>query len=112
MANIATFTESFDIPESAGLDRISVFLTDYGVGRGMVTLVCYGNAWSSYFGGMGEKRIEEFVRMAGRDYLVNKLGISQVLAQRKRDLVYLGRVIDAVKAELADRPMSEVIAAS
>ena len=101
MSTIATKTESFDILPSIALDRISVFFTDYGIGQGIVTLVCFGNAWSAYFGGMGGNTIKEFVRGCGTEYLVNKLGYSQVLMRRKKDLAYLGRIIDAVKAELA-----------
>jgi hypothetical protein len=96
-------TEAIHIAETPGLDPIMVYFTNFEPGKGMVTLVCFGNAWSAYFGGMGTgegEGIREFFLGAGTSYLVNKLGISQVLKQAKHYGKYLGRVIDAVKAEL------------
>jgi len=93
-------TQHIEVPSSDRLDSVTVYFTDYELGKGMVTLVCYGNAWSSYFGAMGGDTIREFFEKAGTGYLVNKLGYAQVLKQRKRDHVYLGRVIEAVKSHL------------
>jgi hypothetical protein len=86
------------------LDPIEVFWMDYGLGRGSVTITCYGSAWTSYFGGMGEKTIQEFFAMADRYYLFTKLGITPQLKQGRAHQVYLIRIIDAVKASLAGAP--------
>jgi hypothetical protein len=98
-------TKSLHITGAPNLDAILVCFTDFGPGKGMVTLVCFGNAWSAYFGSMGggagsELSIREFFLGAGTDYLTNKLGGSQVLKQGKQQTKYLSRVIAAVKAEL------------
>src|SRR4051812_17889942 len=97
------FTETVNVREvPANLDSIMVYFTDFQIGSGMVTLVCFGNAWSAYFGAMGGNTIREFFEKAGTEYLVNKLGYSQVLKRRKQDLNYLGRVIDATKSALRE----------
>ena len=62
-----------DVPPS--LDDISVFWQDIGPSRGSVTIICYGAAWTCYFGGMGNRTIREFFKEADTSYLVSKLGI-------------------------------------
>ena len=97
-----------DVPPS--LDDISVFWQDIGPSRGSVTIICYGAAWTCYFGGMGNRTIREFFKEADTSYLisllalqrlassVSKLGITPQLKARKTDHAYLGRIIDAIKA--------------
>jgi len=99
---IQPLTTVYEFRDLGDMDAITTYFTDYELGRGMVTLVCYGNAWSSYFGAMGGNTIQEFFEKAGMDYLVNKLGNAQTLKQRKCDHNYLLRVIHAVKRELAN----------
>jgi hypothetical protein len=98
---------AFEIPEQDALDSICVYFTDYELGKGHITITCFGNAWTSYFGAMGEKTIREFVSEAGWDYLVNKLGSSQVLKQNKHAESYLTRIVKAVKAELNRSPAKD-----
>lgn len=93
--------EAFEIPAKGSLDAIQVFWRDVGVGQGYVTIVCWGCAWACYFGGMGNCTIRQFFASAGTHYLTTKLGITPHLKQRKADHAYLGRIIDAIKAELA-----------
>jgi hypothetical protein len=94
--------EVLDIPGTPSLDRIEVFWRNYEPGRGSVTITCYGSAWTAYFGAMGEFTIQQFFSCAGTDYLVNKLGITPQLKQRKTDHDYLAKIIDAVKSALVD----------
>lgn len=82
------------------LDPITVFLQDLGPGRGRITLECYGSAWSSYFGAMGDgNTIQKFVRDAGLDYLAGKFA-APTLKNRKQDEAYLRKILAAVKAAL------------
>lgn len=88
------------IPAEGSLDEISVFWCDLGPCQGSVTITCWGNAWTAYFGGMSGMTIREFFENAPTNYLVSKLGISQVLARRKQNDKYLARIIDRVKLAL------------
>ena len=55
------------------LDPVSVFLEDFGVGQGRVTIECFGDAWSYYWGAMGDSNLIEFLKDANADYISNKL---------------------------------------
>lgn len=82
------------------LDQITVFWLDFGNFKGSVTIICYGCAWTAYFGGMPAESIREFFQAADTGYLCSKLGITPLLKQRAKDLAYLGRIIEVVKLEL------------
>jgi len=86
------------VPESNGLDAITVFFQDIEPGKGRIVVECFGEAWSAYFNAMGaENTIREFVMGAGGDYLTNKLSRP---FQTKRTDKYLRRLVDALKASL------------
>lgn len=87
----------WEIPESNGLDRIHAFWMNVGPGQGYVTIICYGQAWTAYFGGMGDRTIQQFFAMADTSYMVTKMGITPALKQSKKNDAYLGRIIDAVR---------------
>lgn len=95
------------IAASATLDEINVFWCDFEPYRGSVTITCWGNAWTAYFGGMAPHTIRQFFEKAGTDYLVSKLGISQVLAKRKQNDKHLARIIDRVKLALVENGEGE-----
>jgi len=82
------------------LDPITVFWQDFEPGRGAVTITCWGNAWTCYFGAMG-MTIGEFVAMADIGYLISKLARYQNLKDRKREEKCLTRIVVAIKASLA-----------
>lgn len=89
------------IPAAKSLDAVTVFWQDFGPNKGQVTILCWGSAWTCYFGGMGEDAtIEQFFAKASTSYLVNKLGITKWLKQSKLHDRYLGTLIEAIKAEL------------
>jgi hypothetical protein len=92
--------ECLVIPERDGLDTITVFWQNFELGKGRVVIECWGCAWASYFGGMGNKTIQQFFSMASNGYLVNKLGFTQWLKRSKRHEAYLGTIIGAIQAEL------------
>ena len=89
-----------DIPEQNGLDRITVFWRNLSEGKGDVTICCYGCAWTSWFGAMGDRTIEQFFIDADTYYLTEKFGITRLLKQNKAHERYLAKIIDAVKAEI------------
>ena len=94
-------TEAVMITDVNGLDPIHVFWVDGEPGRGYVTIICFGAAWTAYFGAMGGNTIRQFFARADTDYLVGKMGVGPHLKQSKRNDAYLAKIIDAVKAYLA-----------
>jgi hypothetical protein len=86
-----------EIPPAANLDRIIVYFYDLDLGQGHVTITCFGQAWTAYFGGMGGIAIREFVCRTYVEYLVGKLGNAPHLKARKKDDEYLGRILRAIK---------------
>lgn len=42
------------------LDDISIFLEDFSLGAGQITIYCWGKAWTSFWGGMGDMTISDF----------------------------------------------------
>lgn len=82
------------------LDPIRAYFDDIGPGYGQLTLVCYGKAWSAYFGGTGADSVQDFVMKVSKDYLVSKLYNEQFSRTTKKEIEYLGRVVQAVQNEL------------
>lgn len=85
------------IHDAPKLDPITVVLQDIGPGAGRLIVECYGEAWSAYWGGMGDATLSEFVRDCGPDYITDKLVRPRML---KRDEAYLQRIVDAVQLAL------------
>lgn len=77
--------EYMHIPAGVGLDPIYVYFTDFELGKGMMTVACYGQAWSCGFGAMGERGIKEFIRKSGADYVANKMECSDIRKKSYRD---------------------------
>ena len=67
-----------------GLDPIHVFWVNIEPGCGYVTAICYGAAWTAYFGAMGNSTIQQFFSEADVDYLVIKMGNTPQLKQGKK----------------------------
>lgn len=94
--------ELLQIKPAGALDPINVYWHNIEPGRGHVTITCFGSAWTCYFGRMGGESIQTFFATADTGYLVTKLGYTPHLKSSKRDLAYLARIIEAVKAALAE----------
>ncbi len=63
-----------------GLDPITVFLEDGEPGRGSLTVRCHQRSWCSSWNAMGkDRKVAEFIRSCGADYLINCMcpGLSQ-----------------------------------
>lgn len=92
-----------EIKDHQALDPITVFWIDYSPGVGMVTIVCYGVAWNGFWAGMGKDRgVRKFFAECGNDYLINRMANHQFMKMNKQQQKYLGRIIDAIKAELKE----------
>jgi len=56
-----------------GLDPITVFLEDFGNSCGRITFVCWGKAWSGFWGAMGGRTITKFFLDSGEHYLAQNI---------------------------------------
>lgn len=56
-----------------GMDLITVIFEDMGPRRGKLTVESYGDAWSYFWGGMGDRSVREFVGGADGHYIAGKL---------------------------------------
>ncbi|MES1987006.1 MAG: hypothetical protein V4440_03080, partial [Pseudomonadota bacterium] len=62
------------ITDLFALDPISVIMEDIEPGKGKITIECYGESWTSYWGSMGEgKTIAKFFCSCDEHYLAGKL---------------------------------------
>jgi hypothetical protein len=55
------------------LDPITVFAEDVAPRQGKLTIECYGQSWSAYWGGMGDCTLPEFLASVNVDYAANCL---------------------------------------
>ena len=55
------------------LDSISVYLEDFGSGKGNIVISCYNQSWSFYWGAMGEYTLSKFITTCDNHYLAKKL---------------------------------------
>lgn len=103
---VAFTIHNFELPENCGqLDPVGVFLEDVDEAGnvGYLTLTCYGQAWTAYWGGMGHKGLRRFLLSVNDDYIVNNLvrGMDMILKfQRPRARAYLLRIVGAMRAAL------------
>ena len=86
------------------LDPVTAFLEDFAPGQGQLTLVCWGRAWSHYWGAMGnDYSLDRFIRTASTDYLVGKLMLPyDVMLKRseRREEKWLYQIVEALKVQL------------
>lgn len=75
------------ITQVDGMDAINVFMEDFKPGQGRITIECLGDAWSNFWGAMGDSDIRGFFVSAGEDYLAGKLApsVSSTLANSSHD---------------------------
>ena len=56
------------------LDPVAVIVENFGPGAGKITITCFGEAWSNYWGSMCEQHtLESFFCKADKHYLAGKL---------------------------------------
>jgi hypothetical protein len=55
------------------LDPVTVILEDIEPRKGKIIIECYGQSWSSYWGGMGDRTITEFFCSCNNEYLIGNL---------------------------------------
>lgn len=68
-----TTVQKIHITNVDRLDPVTVVVEDIEPGKGKIIIECYGESWSSYWGGMGGRSISEFFMDCGNDYLIGNL---------------------------------------
>jgi len=86
---------------SVGLDPIRVVIEQFGEGeQGMITITCYGRAWTAFWGAMATRSVRKFFVSCDVPYLVGCL-VRGTTPTAKRfvasDEAYLARIVVAVQ---------------
>lgn len=68
-----SLTDTYVLHGLKDLDPVTVFVTNYELGKGKLVIECFGDAWANYWGAMGDRTLQEFVLKAENDYLLRKL---------------------------------------
>ena len=55
-----------------GLDPISLYVEDKSPSQAKITIEVFGDAWSYYWGAMGDRGWKDFILSADNEYLVRK----------------------------------------
>ena len=102
METITTSVKKITITGADRLDPVGVFLENYGPGQGRITIICYGQAWTSFWGGMGDRTVEQFVASCNDGYLMDNLMCPHLILKKHlaQQTEYLGRIVKAVKVAL------------
>lgn len=87
------------------LDPIDVIFLDHSPGRGRIIVRVYSQAWTAWWGAMGEHHtVRTFFLSCDAQYLVGYLiqGPSDPMKARARELQerYLERIVNAIQAAL------------
>lgn len=86
-----------DVPK---LDPVTVYVENYGDGRGKLTIEVFGESWSAYWGAMGENTsLEQFVLRCDNHYLSKNLSTLDALSEDD----YEGFVTNIKKEILEER---------
>lgn len=61
----------------SGLDPIAVYIENPEVGKGKITITCYGKAWTAYWPAMSQATLEDFFCDSHTEYLAENLSSIQ-----------------------------------
>lgn len=90
------------VTEIPSLDPVTVYFDDIREHVGQITVICFGEAWTAYFGAMPKEdlTVESFFRTADSHYMTNALIRAQFTKQTKQHEKYLMRIVEAVRQAL------------
>jgi hypothetical protein len=103
--DVAVSSSRLYIPAHGRLDPITAYFINYEEkGKGRVIVQCYARAWTSYWGGMGDRTVYQFFKQEPTEYLVESLqwGLNDSVSRTRqaKDAKYLAQIVDAIKAAL------------
>jgi hypothetical protein len=88
------------------LDPVTVFIEDFEPGRGQLTVVCWGRAWTHFWGAMGNgSNVARFVSKASTGYIVDKLMLTRDVmfkSAEHREERWLTQIVEALKNKLRE----------
>jgi len=75
MGTTKTQTETYVLQKLDRLDPVTAYVTnaESGVGQGKIVIECYSKAWACYWGGMGERSLQEFFISCDNAYILNRM---------------------------------------
>ena len=83
------------VDDVQALDPITLILKDDG-GKGKIIAECYGESWSTYFGGIGTKSLIGFLSGINAGYLEDRFISNTFHKPTKREKVYVNRICQAI----------------
>lgn len=89
------------------LDPVTVFVEQFSPTASRITVQCYAQAWTAFWGSHGDQQVEDFVCSCNADYVADNLTWGQnglILKARQKDQrEYLLRIVEAIKAEFSKK---------
>ena len=83
------------------LDPVTVYVEQYGETSSRIVVQCYARAWTAYWGGHGNKPVEQFVCECYPEYVADNLtwGLNGIIVKRreKHEYAYLMRIVQAIQ---------------
>lgn len=96
-------TDTMTVRDAQALDPVTVFLQDFGAGRGRITIECYGRAWSTFFGNYGSENLRAFLINCDVGYLASRVEDgSKSMTARDKERAYLERIVRAMQDALKE----------
>lgn len=87
------------------LDPVTVYVEEFRPGASRITVQCYAQAWTAYWGSHGQKSVERFVFFCHPEYVADNLqwGTNGLMLKRYEKLQreYLLRIVRAMQAHFA-----------
>lgn len=94
-----------------GLDPITVYVEEYRPGSSRITVQCYAQAWTAYWGAHGARPVERFVASADADYVADGLvwGNNGLMlkSREKHHRAYLLRIVRAMQDHFSQQPAAD-----
>ncbi len=115
---VATSTiKKLTITDIDNIDPIHVMLEDDGPGAGRITITCFNQSWTNYWGSMSDRTISQFFRDCGNDYLGPKLSNvdvevpdeTEILMMAKKRFLSLGVLSRLILRRLENFTISPLI---
>lgn len=66
-------TETYVLTGLDRLDPVTVYVTNYKPGQGKIVIECFGEAWTAYWGGMGDNTLQQFFLTCDNAYILGKM---------------------------------------
>lgn len=90
-------TRIYRIPKQLGVDPIDLFIDWYGDEKSQVTIRCWDTAWTAYWGGHWDEKVERFLVDEKRiGYLVNSFSRTH----NTRETKWLRNIMASVQEHL------------